>query len=153
MMSKRRLPPADAGFDALRIRTGGPPAFKHLEMGTPLQQVVASEVVESEDELTIRLPERLNAGRNELIRVVFAAEVFDFAWTFDSQVLDSQTPEPAAARAEWRCQRRHCHQYPARPCFLDHSSREDPRPAPLYRRRSRPTATTSTTCWKSSMPS
>ena len=32
-----------------------------------------------------------------MIRVVFAAEVFDFAWTFDGQVLDSQSqslPQP-----------------------------------------------------------
>ena len=62
-----------------------------------MRQVEASEVVESADGLTIRLPEYLNAGRNELIRVVFAAEVFDFAWTFDGQVLDSQSqslPQP-----------------------------------------------------------
>ena len=94
---KAEVAVGDAGFDALRIRTGGQPAFKHLEMGTPLRQVVASEVVESANELTIRLPERLNAGRSELIRVVFAAEVFDFAWTFDSEVLDSQSqslPQP-----------------------------------------------------------
>ena len=94
---KAEVAVGDAGFDALRIRTGGQPAFKHLEMGTPLRQVVASEVVESANELTIRLPERLNAGRSELIRVVFAAEVFDFAWTFDGEVLDSQSqslPQP-----------------------------------------------------------
>ncbi len=94
---KAEVSAADVGFDALRIRTGGPPAFKHLEMGIPLQQVEASEVVESADGLTIRLPERLSAGRNELIRVVFAAEVFDFAWTFDGEVLDSQRqslPQP-----------------------------------------------------------
>ena len=94
---KAEVKAGDAGFDALRIRTGGQPAFKHLEMGTPLRQVVASEVVESANELMIRLPERLNAGRNELIRVVFAAEVFDFAWTFDGEVLDSQSqslPQP-----------------------------------------------------------
>ncbi|MYF92704.1 MAG: hypothetical protein F4049_14905 [Gemmatimonadetes bacterium] len=94
---KAEVSAADTGFDALRIRTGGPPAFKHLEMGIPLRQVEASEVVESADGLTIRLPERLNAGRNELIRVVFAAEVFDFAWTFDGQALDSQSqslPQP-----------------------------------------------------------
>ncbi|MCY3789576.1 MAG: hypothetical protein OXH63_12400, partial [Gemmatimonadetes bacterium] len=94
---KAEVSAADTGFDALRIRTGGPPAFKHLEMGIPLQQVEASEVAESADGLTIRLPEHLNAGRNELIRVVFAAEVFDFAWTFDGEVLDSQRqslPQP-----------------------------------------------------------
>ena len=34
---KAEVAASDAGFDALRIRTGGPPAFKHLEMGTPLQ--------------------------------------------------------------------------------------------------------------------
>ena len=94
---KAEVSAADTGFDALRIHTGGPPAFKHLEMGIPLRQVEASEVVESADGLTIHLPEHLNAGRNELIRVVFAAEVFDFAWTFDGEVLDSQSqslPQP-----------------------------------------------------------
>ena len=94
---KAEVSAADTGFDALHIRTGGPPAFKHLEMGTPLRQVEASEVVESADGLTIHLPEHLNAGRNELIRVIFAAEVFDFAWTFDGEVLDSQSqslPQP-----------------------------------------------------------
>ncbi len=94
---KAEVSAGDTGFDALRIRTGGQPAFKHLEMGTPLRQVEASEIVESAAGLTIHLPERLSAGRNELIRVVFAAEVFDFAWTFDGEVLDSQRqslPQP-----------------------------------------------------------
>lgn len=87
----------DAGFDALRIRTGSTPAFKGLEMGAPLKAVEAAEVIASEGELVVRLPRRVAANSNEPIRVVFAAEVYDFAWTFASEVFDSggeSLPQP-----------------------------------------------------------
>ena len=86
-----------AGFDALRIRTGGTPALKGLEMGEPLQAVEAVEVVGEAGDLVVRLPRRVAAGSNEPIRVVFAAEVYDFAWTFHSEVFDSggeSLPQP-----------------------------------------------------------
>jgi hypothetical protein len=86
-----------AGFDAFRIRTGGTPMFKGLEMGEPLQAVEPAEVVEGAGELVVRLPRRISATSNEPIRVVFAAEVYDFAWTFDSEVFDSgdeSLPQP-----------------------------------------------------------
>ncbi len=87
----------DAGFDALRIRTGSTPVFKGLEMGTPLQVVEPAEVRVSEGELVVRLPRRVAINNNERIRVVFAAEVYDFAWTFASEVFDSggeSLPQP-----------------------------------------------------------
>ena len=45
----------------------------------------------------VRLPRRVAANSNEPIRVVFAAEVYDFAWTFASEVFDSggeSLPQP-----------------------------------------------------------
>jgi hypothetical protein len=84
-----------AGFDAIRIRTGGTPMFRGLEMGA--QAVEPTAVEEQAGELVVQLPRRVNPGNNEPIRVAFAAEVYDFAWTFDSEVIDSGTeslPQP-----------------------------------------------------------
>ena len=48
MMSKRRLPPADAGFDALRIRTPADhPRSSTLKWAPLCNKWMASEVVES----------------------------------------------------------------------------------------------------------
>jgi hypothetical protein len=59
--------------------------------------VEAVEVVAEAGDLVVRLPLRVTAGSNEPIRVVFAAEVYDFAWTFHSEVFDSageSLPQP-----------------------------------------------------------
>lgn len=97
---------AEAGFDALRIRTGTRAAFTRLEMGDPPVAVEPVAIVEGEEELTVVLPERVGPGYAEGARVVFVAEVFALAWTFSGEVYNAgvdalpQPVEPGDASAE-----------------------------------------------------
>ena len=87
------------GFDALRIHTGNPTAFRGLEMGVPLAPVDPVAVAE-DDGLVIQLPQRVTGTNNAPIRVVFAAEVFEFASTFAGEIFvaDSESlPQPILA--------------------------------------------------------
>ena len=86
-----------SGFDALRIHTSNRAAFRSLEMGTPLAAVDPAEVVEAENALVVRLPDRITPTQNPPIRVVFGTEVFEFAATFEGEVFatDSESlPQP-----------------------------------------------------------
>ena len=80
-----------SGFDALRIRTGSRPSFKRLEMGDPLVEVEAAEIVEEEDQLVVYLPQRVTRQSSDPLRIVFGAEVFVFANTFAGEVFDTQS--------------------------------------------------------------
>ena len=82
-----------AGFDALRVRTGTAAMFTRLEMGDPPQAVDPLQIVEGEQELTVVLPERIEAGRALSARIVFSANIFALAWTFSGEVFDSATDE------------------------------------------------------------
>ncbi len=77
------------GFDMLRLRTGNRTTLHSLQMGSPLAEVVAGEVTDEGDGLLIRLPGRVTRTNNPLVRLVFSTEVFEFAKTFQSEVLDS----------------------------------------------------------------
>jgi hypothetical protein len=79
------------GFDGVRIRTGSRPLFRRLEVGEPPQEVVPARVEEGEEELVVRLSERMNGTRNAPLRVVFSARVFVFANTFAGEVFDTQS--------------------------------------------------------------
>jgi len=85
------------GFDLLRIRTGNKTELRSLQMGAPLADVMPAEVLDEGDGLLIRLPERINRANNPPIRLVFGTEIFEFAKTFQSEVLDSELdalPQP-----------------------------------------------------------
>ena len=85
------------GFDTVRIRTGSQAEFRHLEMGAPLTRVEPGQVVEEEDGLVIHLPEKVTRSRNQPIRVIFGAGVFEFATTFEGEVSAVETetlPQP-----------------------------------------------------------
>ena len=87
------------GFDALRIHTGNRTVFRGLEMGTPLVSV-NPVAVEEDDGLVIQLPQRVTGTNNAPIRVVFAAEVFEFASTFAGEIFvaDGESlPQPILA--------------------------------------------------------
>jgi hypothetical protein len=88
------------GFDAVSISTGGPAQFRRLEMGDPLVEVTPVSIEEEAGRLTVLLPQRITRTRNQPLRLVFGAEVFVFANTFDGQVFDSQSgdlPQPVEA--------------------------------------------------------
>ena len=80
-----------SGFDALRIHTSNRAAFRRLEMGTPLAAVAPAEVVEAESALVVRLPDRVTPTQNPPIRVVFGTEVFEFAVTFEGEVISTDS--------------------------------------------------------------
>lgn len=87
-----------AGFDGLRIRTGAPPVFKSLSFDG--QQIEPAEVLTEADGLLIRLPQRITRSRSPDLRVVFGAEVFDLATSFEAEVLDLERetlPQPVVA--------------------------------------------------------
>ncbi|MBI2505715.1 MAG: hypothetical protein HYW07_21080 [Candidatus Latescibacteria bacterium] len=77
------------GFDAVRIRTGSRPVFRHLELGEPLAEVAPARVAEEEEALVVFLPQRVTGGSNVPMRVVFSTEVFLFANTFTAEVFDT----------------------------------------------------------------
>jgi hypothetical protein len=89
-----------AGFDAVRLRLGTRAQFGRLEMGEPLAMdepperisfapVEPANVVADEDGLLVWLPERVAPGHNRPLRLVFAAQVFELAGTFQGEVLDA----------------------------------------------------------------
>ncbi len=83
------------GFDQVHIHTGARPAFKELLVSG--QATAPAAVREEDDGLTVILPERVTRTNNALLRIVFAAEVFELATTFLGTVADSQVetlPQP-----------------------------------------------------------
>jgi hypothetical protein len=89
-----------AGFNAVRVRTGTATRFRRLEMGTLPAAVEPVRVEEQEDGLLVVLPGRVTAADNPLIRLVFGAELFVLATTFEGQVLDTAVeslPQPIEA--------------------------------------------------------
>lgn len=88
------------GFDVLRIRTGSRAKFQKLEIGEPLVEMEPIRVVEEEDGLLIHLPERIRRVHNPPLRVHFSSALFEFATTFQGEVLDSERellPQPVVA--------------------------------------------------------
>ncbi len=87
--------PGQTGFDALRIRAGSSARFKWLELGGIV--VEPREVIEDSEGLLVVLPERMARTNNRSIRLVFSAEVFDLATSFEGEVVDLQQqtlPQP-----------------------------------------------------------
>ena len=85
------------GFDLLRIRTGHQTELKSLQLGESRTETPPAEVVQEPEGLLIRLPERITRANNPPIRIVFDTEIFEFATTFQSEVLDSERdilPQP-----------------------------------------------------------
>ncbi len=89
----------EAGFDAVRIRTGARTLFKSLERGEPgaadavpelmsFTAVAPEQVVAEEEGLLVYLPAPVNRQSNRPLRLVFATEVFDLATTFQGEVLN-----------------------------------------------------------------
>ena len=87
---------SEAGFDALRIRTGSTQTeFKKLELDGIATDPAAIEMVA--DGFVVRLPQRIRRAYNPSLRVTFAAEVFDFARTFEGEVFNTDSadlPQP-----------------------------------------------------------
>ena len=90
---------SEAGFDAVRIRTGARTLFKSLEIGAaiegedppesvPFSASTPEQVIEEDDGLLIHLPETITRQRNNPIRLTFAAEIFDLATTFQGEILN-----------------------------------------------------------------
>ena len=85
------------GFDLLRIRTGHHTQLKSLQLGEGRTETLPDEVIQEPEGLLIRLPERITRANNPPIRIVFGTEIFEFATTFQSEVLDSERevlPQP-----------------------------------------------------------
>ena len=85
------------GFDLLRIRTGHQTELKSLQLGESRAEAVPAEITQETEGLLIRLPERITRANNPPIRIVFGTEIFEFATTFQSEVLDSERdvlPQP-----------------------------------------------------------
>ncbi len=85
------------GFDLLRIRTGHQTELKSLQLGESRTEATPTEVTQEPEGLLIRLPERITRANNPPIRIVFGTEIFEFATTFQSEVLDSERdvlPQP-----------------------------------------------------------
>ena len=85
------------GFDLLRLRTGHQTELKSLQLGPGRRETVPAAVTQEPEGLLIHLPERITRANNPPIRLVFATEIFEFATTFQSEVLDSQRdvlPQP-----------------------------------------------------------
>ena len=85
------------GFDLLRIRTGHQTELKSLQLGESRTETPPAEIIQEPEGLLIRLPERITRANNPPIRIVFGTELFEFATTFQSEVLDSERdvlPQP-----------------------------------------------------------
>ena len=85
------------GFDLLRLRTGHQTELKSLQLGQGRRETAPAAVTQEPEGLLIHLPERITRANNPPIRLVFATEIFEFATTFQSEVLDSQRdvlPQP-----------------------------------------------------------
>lgn len=77
------------GFDLLRLHTGHQTELKSLQLGQGRRETAPATVTPEPEGLLIHLPERITRANNPPIRIVFATEVFEFATTFQSEVLDS----------------------------------------------------------------
>lgn len=77
------------GFDLLRLRTGHQTELKSLQLGQVRRETAPAAVTPEPEGLLIHLPERITRANNPPIRIVFTTEVFEFATTFQSEVLDS----------------------------------------------------------------
>lgn len=85
------------GFDLLRLRTGHQTELKSLQLGPGRRETAPAAVTQEPEGLLIHLPERITRANNPPIRLVFTTEIFEFATTFQSEVLDSQRdvlPQP-----------------------------------------------------------
>ena len=86
----------EVGFDALRISTGSAQTeFKGLEVDGVATDPAGVEVVD--DGFVVQLPQRISRAHNPSLRVTFAAEVFDFARTFEGEVFNTDSvdlPQP-----------------------------------------------------------
>ena len=86
----------EVGFDALRISTGSAQTeFKGLEVDGVASDPAGVEVVD--DGFVVQLPQRISRAHNPSLRVTFAAEVFDFARTFEGEVFNTGSadlPQP-----------------------------------------------------------
>ena len=85
------------GFDLLRIRTGYQTELKSLQLGESRTETAPAEITQEPEGLLIHLPERITRANNPPIRIVFGTEIFEFATTFQSEVLDSERdvlPQP-----------------------------------------------------------
>ncbi|MFT5088485.1 MAG: hypothetical protein ACI906_003564 [Candidatus Latescibacterota bacterium] len=89
-----------AGFDGVHIRTGSQTSFHSLEIDGRLENIEASDVIEEQDGLFVRLPARIHRGNNPPLRLVFSTALFSLATTFSGEVLDSEReglPQPIVA--------------------------------------------------------
>ena len=77
------------GFDLLRLHTGHQTELKSLQLGQGRRETAPAAVTPEPEGLLIHLPERITRANNPPIRIVFATEIFEFATTFQSEVLDS----------------------------------------------------------------
>jgi hypothetical protein len=82
---------ATPGFDALRIRTGSSATFRRLEMGEPPVAVEPTAVHLEEDALVVQLPEQIRRANNTPIRVVFGAQIFEFAAIFEGEIFTADS--------------------------------------------------------------
>ena len=85
------------GFDLLRLRTGHQTELKSLQLGQGRRETAPAAVTPEPDGLLIHLPERITRANNPPVRIVFATAIFEFATTFQSEVLDSERdvlPQP-----------------------------------------------------------
>ena len=85
------------GFDLLRIRTGHQTELKSLQLGEARTETAPAAVIQEPEGLLIHLPDRITRANNPPIRIVFGTEIFEFATTFQSEVLDSERdvlPQP-----------------------------------------------------------
>ena len=93
---KAEFAAGEMGFDALRISTGSTQTeFKELEVDGIATDPAGVEV--ADDGFVVQLPQRISRAHNPSLRVTFAAEVFDFARTFEGEVFNSggtELPQP-----------------------------------------------------------
>ena len=93
---KAEFAAGEVGFDAVRIKTGSTQTeFKGLEVDGVAADPAGIEVVD--DGFIVQLPQRISRAYNPSLRVTFAAEVFDFARTFEGEVFNTDSvdlPQP-----------------------------------------------------------
>ena len=88
--------PTSAGFDGVRINTGGQIRFLGLELGQP-PLAIEPAAIEQGDQLTVRLPERIGPNNPQRVRLVFETEIFLFATIFQGAIFaegQEDLPQP-----------------------------------------------------------
>ncbi len=89
---KAEFAAGEMGFNALRISTGSTQTeFKALEIDGVTTDPAGVEV--AEDGFVVQLPQRISRAHNPSLRVTFAAEVFDFARTFEGEVFNTDSAD------------------------------------------------------------